>query len=120
MWPDGDRPLFFDRQGQPVEVLDWARKFEELDYRFVADQQVRGWRVVTIWVGIDSGTGFIMGGPPAIFETAVFPAGDGDADYDGQVRYATEEAARAGHDQVVAWVMDRLGRVAEVPGREIP
>ena len=120
MWPDHDRPLFFDRQGRPIDVLAWAQKFEDRDYRFIAEWEMQDWRVATIWIGLDNGIGFLFGAPPAIFETAVFSLGAEDSVYDGQARYATEEAARAGHDQAVAWVTERLGldSAGGVPGRD--
>lgn len=51
--------------------------------------------VSTVWVGLDMG---YTGDPPIIFETMIF-GGDHDEFCE---RYATKEAALAGHDRVVA------------------
>ena len=52
--------------------------------------------VSTVWLGLDHN--FMPGSPPAIFETMVF-GGKHDM---WQDRYATKEAALAGHERVVA------------------
>ena len=65
---------YFDRQGKPLAMMDWARKFEDREYATVAQHWVRGWMVSTVWLGLDHN--FSMSGPPIIFETMVFPPGD--------------------------------------------
>jgi hypothetical protein len=108
--------LFYDRQGQPIGVQEWGRLFEDDDYRTVAAHWVRGWKVTTIWLGINDPLRCLyQGGPPvAIFETMIFAPGDvrlsGDDDLHlYQERYPTEAAAQAGHDRALAAVVDRLG-----------
>ena len=75
------------------------------EYVRVAESITEGWRVSTVWLGIDYS--FAETGPPIIFETMIFAPGH--CELDGwQDRYATEEAARAGHDQACALVRDHL------------
>jgi hypothetical protein len=89
----------FDRQGQPMELMEWARAMENQEYKRVAETTLPdGKWVSTVWLGLDHNFG---GGPPLIFETMVFesPSGDGSLDQD---RYSTEAGARAGHEAMVA------------------
>lgn len=121
---DLDSGFYSDRQGRQIEMTDWARKHEDYDYRTVAQHWVRGWKVLTVWLGIDHN--FTRQGPPVIFETMIFAPkdvtigredweADGDAlgtvtDLDQyQDRYATEEAAQAGHDRALAAMVNQLG-----------
>ena len=103
--------LYFDREGQPIDVLAWGRNLENQDYRVVVQHWVRGWQVSTIWLGLDHSFGR---GSPLIFETTIFPPGDEAGN--GSIwsdqycdRYATEAAARAGHDQALSWLREKLG-----------
>lgn len=116
--------MYYDRQCRPIEMLDWAAKHEDYDYRTVAQHWVRGWMVSTVWLGLDHN--FTRQGPPVIFETMIFAPKDvtisredwgaGDdaagtmADLDQyQDRYATEDAAQAGHDRALAAMVHQLG-----------
>lgn len=108
---------YYDRKGRQIGMMDWARLHEDRDYLVVAQHWVRGWMVSTVWLGIDHGfSTMFSGGPhvPVIFETMIFAPGDvrlgGDDDLDEyQERYATEEAAQAGHDRALAAMVERLG-----------
>ena len=109
--------LYYDRQGQPIEMLDWASKHEDNDYKVIAQHWVRGWMVSTVWLGIDHSLNPFRNGwpsPPVIFETMIFPPGDeadGDSVWSGeyQERYSTEAAAQAGHDRALSWLREKLG-----------
>ena len=121
-----DRVMFWDRQGQPIDVMDFARKHEDLDYHFVAQHWVRGWQVSTIWLGLNGNLNPFAKVPPLIFETMIFPPPDvtissDDLD-DYQDRHATEEAAQAGHDRALAWGVEKLGSysVADITGPLVP
>jgi hypothetical protein len=113
--------MYYDRKGQPLEILAWARAFENFEGRIVAQHWVRGWFVSTVWDGLDHN--YFSSGPPLIFETMIFPPGD-EADehgiYSGQYcdRYPTEEAAQAGHDRALTWLRDKLGddALADIAG----
>lgn len=103
---------YFNRKGQPIELDEWTRLFEDQDYKVVAQHWVRGWMVSTVWLGLDHS--LAGGGAPVIFETMVFPPGDeaaGASVWSGDYteRYATEDAAHAGHDRALTWVRNKLG-----------
>lgn len=103
-------PMYYDRDGQPLEMMDWARYMEDEAYRRVGSTMVRyRWWVSTIWLGLDHN----FMGPPMIFETAVFDHHDiheyditlldgrqiheVHADSDIKQRYTTLDQAERGH-----------------------
>jgi hypothetical protein len=121
---DLDHDMYFDRQGRPMGMLDWARMMEDRDYSVVAQHWVRGWMVSTVWLGLNHN--FTFKGAPVIFETMIFAPKDvtvGREDWeDGpdvagtmadldqyQERYPTEEAAQAGHDRALAAMVHQIG-----------
>jgi hypothetical protein len=117
--------MYYDRQGRSMEMLAWAQKVEDSEYKVVAQHWVRGWMVSTVWLGIDHGFGFSHA--PVIFETMIFPPGDeagGEhiASEQYQDRYSTEEAACAGHDRALSWLREKLGDdiTADIAGPLIP
>ena len=58
---------YFDRKGQPMELMEWAR-VHEADNRVSVDT-IEGQRVSTVWLGLDHR---FDEGPPLIFETMIF------------------------------------------------
>jgi len=93
-----DYPRYFDRQGNPMELLEWGRKLEDHEYKRVRKTTLPdGKWVSTVWLGLDHN--LLLRGPRAIFETMVFES-EGGADCDME-RYSTEEEAIAGHEAMV-------------------
>jgi hypothetical protein len=99
---------YYDRDGKPITFRQWSAIMEPMfdgqDVRRVALDEVDGYRISTVWLGIDHS----LGGPvPIIFETMIFDdTGEGREFDQWQDRYATEAQAIAGHDQVVAMVRE--------------
>lgn len=93
---------YFDRAGEPIELFDWAAKFEDDMYPHVASTTLRTatelgdvW-VSTRWFGVDMS--LVADEPgPSIFETSMCAGLTATT----LSRYATEEQARAGHDRHV-------------------
>ena len=128
---DLDHGLYYDRKGRPIGMLDWARLVEDRDYSVIAQHWVRGWMVSTVWLGLRNNLNPFSQGPPLIFQTMIFAPkdatvgredwedgddafGTGDAgavaDLDQyQERYATEDAAQAGHDRALAAMVHQIG-----------
>lgn len=102
MSPDN---LYFDREGKPIRLEEWADHMEDADYRRIGQTQVGEWRVSTVWIGLNGGFGVV---PVGIFETAVFRVSNGTRDDRDEIskRYSTEAEALLGHDAVVAIVSD--------------
>lgn len=94
--------LYYDMDGNPISLMQWANMLENMldrDRRIGFDQ-IGISEVSTVWLGLNHNwSGY---GPPLIFETMVF---GGINDLYCQ-RYSTKEAARAGHDQILAAVRD--------------
>lgn len=103
-------PDYYDKDGSPLAMLEWAKKFEDKVYSRVAETTLpNGTWISTVWMGRNHS---YDGGPPLIFETMVFPSKDdiGDMDMD---RYSTLEDAMAGHIQMVKrWQANRTVRNA--------
>lgn len=119
-------PPWFDRQGQPMEMLAWAEKFGDMDYKVVAQHWVRGWMVSTVWIGLNHNFNPFSQGPALIFETMIFPPGDESPEgmfcEDYCDRYPTEAAAHAGHDRALSYLREKLGpdALADIAGPLIP
>lgn len=91
---------YFDTQGRPLEMLEWARLLGE---RRLGED--RWWKVAhtnlsddvsisTVWLGLNHNWD---DGPPHIFESMVF-----GGTLDGETRrYSTWEQAEAGHAELV-------------------
>lgn len=91
--------MYYDRQGQPMKLSEWAEKFEDRAYKQVARTVFpNDVRVSTVWLGMDHGFNNRL---PIIFETMVFGknAARGDT---YQERYVTESEALAGHERITA------------------
>lgn len=94
-------PDYYNMDGQPIPMLEWAALMENGEARTVARDEVGDLTVSTVLLGLDHRFGG-ADGPPVIFETMVF----GHAiEAEFQWRYATKEQALAGHRQVVAAIL---------------
>jgi hypothetical protein len=110
-----DRPLYYDRAGNPIALMEWAALFDDHDIKVVAYTEIGPYRVSTVWLGLDHSWGH---GPPLIFETMVFgPESAGGYDMDCR-RYSTEEQARAGHDETVTLVRATTASLEDVTADE--
>jgi hypothetical protein len=95
------RPRYFDRQGNPLQLLEWASMLEANPELRIVEQTAMpdGKWISTVWIGINHR--FLGEGPPLIFETMVFPSQADMGELECR-RYATEPEARAGHAELVA------------------
>ena len=92
-------PLYYDRQGKPMSLKQWALGFPGVADRRVAETTLPdGKWVSTVWLGLDHR--YSMDGPPLIFETMVFKSRDNMEEVDVE-RYSTEAEALAGHRALV-------------------
>ena len=90
--------MYYDKDGSPMELFDWAAKFEDQIYKRVAETTLsNGTWVSTVWLGTDHSLG---NGPPLIFETMVFPTRN-NLDEQDVARYSTMKEANAGHRQMI-------------------
>jgi hypothetical protein len=94
-----------DHTYRPCDLMEWANQIEDLwreNKKQVADEEINGKRVSTVWLGIDHN---FLGGRPLLFETMVFdgPRGGSDIYMD---RYTTWDEAVKGHQKAVGWVLN--------------
>ena len=117
-----DRPMYYDRAGNPIDIGRWLDLKHDPSYYRIAKTEVAGvWEVSTVWLGHDHA----VFGPPIIFETMTFEVAEshgyvGPSRWTGEgwaftfrrsqdefsMRYYTETQARAGHAAIVAEVRD--------------
>lgn len=121
--------IFYDRDGAPLAVLEWARLYEDDSYRRVRGSLVTSgadpsqtFLVSTIWEGIDSSFGYVPG-VPMIFETRVLT--ECDSDLAGHcVRRPSLATAESAHDDVVAMVAaaldDPIVTALSAPEHDVP
>jgi hypothetical protein len=92
------RSRFYDMDGKPMLLMDWARKLESYESRVIAFEVLNDRKTVsTVWLGLDHN---MSGhGPPLIFESMVFePDSFDELDC---IRYSTKEEALRGHLRLV-------------------
>ena len=97
------RPIYYDRQGQPMTMHQWAEKLRDEDYTHIArdvvgpDEPLDPAPLITVstfWLGVNPNW---RNDEPLIYETLIIGGG-----YDATgMRYATEKQAREGHRRVV-------------------
>jgi hypothetical protein len=106
------RPIYYDRQGLPMTMHQWAQKFQDEDYTHIArdvigpDEPLDPAPLITVstfWLGVNPNW---RNDEPLIYETLIT---GGEYDMTG-MRYATEKQARDGHRRVVDQL--RVGRGA--------
>jgi hypothetical protein len=117
-----DPPMFLDREGQPISLRSWSDKYKDWSYRCVAEDQIEGFRVLTLWMGT---VGSQLGvSKPLIFGTAVLR--EGKMQYREEER-ATEAEARDAHQMMLERVktdvlldLERRGAGENLTGKELP
>lgn len=108
---------YYDKDGTPMALMEWAKKLEDDEYKRVAidifeNRFGHQTRVSTVWLGLDHS--YNSDGPPLIFESMAFDDDDthvssipGLAEREfakdlAQERYSTLAEAQAGHLLMVA------------------
>lgn len=94
--------------GQAVPCTDihkWAAWYETAE-RHVGDDEIDGYRVSTVFLGLDHNFG---GGAPLLYETMIFCEGPLN---NWAARYSTWSQAEAGHQKVLDAI--RYGRVGDL------
>jgi hypothetical protein len=92
--------LHYDYDGNPIDLWEWVVLFEDTERRQVARTTIGRVTISTVWLGLNHC--FLGEGPPLIYETMIF----GGPHDEAQWRYASKEAALAGHDRAVALACD--------------
>jgi hypothetical protein len=101
-----------DEDGNVVEcdLMTWALWFERSRQRIIEQDEIEGFWVSTIFMGLDHQ--YLPKGRPLWFETMVFHAPEYDPEHDRMrrqeagycERYSTLKEARRGHLAAVEWL----------------
>lgn len=86
--------LYFDMDGNPMTLKQWATAMESHDRWQLLYAEPPRLRISTVWLGLDHS---LRGAEPEIFESMVWV----DGDEVEQQRYATQEEAEEGHRRLV-------------------
>lgn len=105
-----ERGLFFDHDGQPIDVHAWEALRADPGVTTLARDRINDCDVVTVWVGIDHSFGATPA--PMIYETTVF-GGPLDSDV---THYPTATEARAGHAVMAERVLAAYDALSEADG----
>lgn|SRR6185503_3115750 len=88
----------------PCKLSDWEDLYETAEgnkRRRVAEDEINGSRISTVFLGIDHGYGFTSN--PMLFETMVFNSEDDNCD-GYQTRCSTWNGAIQMHKDAIEWV----------------
>lgn len=118
------RAMYLDKRGEPIGLFTWAKLNEDRSYSQIGNTEMMGYRISTVWLGLDHSFSFAPDAPPIIFETMIFTPLWVQHEIGGhrwliresanfQWRYSTEAEAMAGH-----WIATELIR-AELSNRAI-
>ncbi len=97
-----------DKEVKPCDVSKWAAQYEQLASSsniFVANELLRGYHIITVWIGIDYLYGFGER-KPLLFETLIFSPGESDESY--CARFSTWQEAEEGHLAAKQWLINKL------------
>lgn len=99
----------FDWLGEPMTAIEWALRLEEGDVH-VEETWIGDLRVSTVWTGLATNHLHNPEELPLIFETMIFQRGGRIHDFnqDYMTRYPDAGSAKAGHENIVAAIRDRL------------
>lgn len=98
---------YYDRIGRRISIEEWSRLLADHDYKFVAFDAGRRYRVSTVWIGADKSTD----GVPRIFQSVVFR---GDKTEVESALYSTEDEARDGHQALATNYVPAVEVLAEL------
>lgn len=88
-----------------MSLASWVKRFNDAGYRRVAVDDVAGYAVSTMWIGVDPQRIPAFESRPMIFETLV----TGEGAFDSWCRrYASLDDAIAGHAAVVEFLAESM------------
>ena len=94
---------YFDKEGKPIDLMTWAKLYENHKYGVVKQTKTEKYFISTVWLGLDHNFNFLDNDTPiSIFETVVFPKNkDVNKIYEQERHSANLEEAKAGHEEMV-------------------
>lgn len=105
-------PRYYDRNGNKLTAEQWVILYDQMEYRRIRCSDVGGYRVSTLWMGIDYK--FIEAGAPVIFCTTLLVQPTNNTPHWTRMEaytthYTTEQYAREGHEAILGLVCKQLG-----------
>jgi hypothetical protein len=108
---------WFDRQGRSITLEEWSRLKGDPSYNLVAFSRLHGYMVSTLWTGMEPALFVLLprgtDRSHLVFDTEVIgPSGPVEVEtVGGEIHrwWTTEDRARVGHEQSVAWLAGHLG-----------
>ncbi len=98
-----ERSLYLDWDGSPMQMWEWSFKKQYFTHH-VDDTLVKGWRVSTVWLGLNHGWREEV----QIFETMIFKEDEEQEENDYvdhyQERYASYDHALARHKEICGFL----------------
>lgn len=91
-----------NKEAVPCSLEEWGALYDldsGIDKRRVAWNEIEGYEISTVFLGLDHGYGFTKN--PLIFETMIFGKGRGDG---YQTRCSTWNEAKIMHKTALEWV----------------
>jgi len=95
--------MYYNKEGKEISLQDYAKLFEDWNYKRVKVSKVYNWAISTVWLGLDHSYG--ENNKPLIFETMVFNEIGDSVDCQ---RYATLEEAQKGHRKILNDLIHKL------------
>lgn len=105
-------PRYYDRLGNRLTSEQWVLLYDQMEYRRIRCTDVGGYRVSTLWMGIDHK--FIEAGAPVIFCTTLLVQPTHATPHWTRMEaytthYTLERFAREGHEAILGLVCKQLG-----------
>lgn len=105
-----------DHTYRPCTLLEWSNQLQVMNSngtKHVADDDVKGYRVSTVWLGLDHNHfGLLDEGRPHVFETMVFKKGDSIDLFTR--RYTTWEEAEKGHSIIYDLILNDCTNIKKI------
>lgn len=99
---------YYDKSGRRITIKEWAKLVIDHEYKFVAFDAGKRYRVSTVWVGADEAPTQM----PLIFQSIVFE-GSGYAEV-ASARYSTQDEALEGHQKLATTYVPVVEALAEL------
>jgi hypothetical protein len=105
-------PRYYDRLGNKISSEQWVILYDQPEYRRIRVTAIGGYKVSTLWSGIDHK--FIEAGAPVIFVTSLLVQPTNATPHWTRMEaytthYTREQFAREGHEAIVGLVCQQLG-----------
>ncbi len=97
---------FWDKEGYPIELFDWAKKYGDWNYRIVKDEEFLSnngskCKVTTVWLGDNMEDELCGLDKEPNYKPRIFGTWIRSPDFDKELRHETHDLALLRHDAVV-------------------